>query len=235
MVFAALPPPTPCTDPAASLELRCPNLRMGTPSHVYAERRGRRVLLRGTSRLTNVGTGPIELRGRRSEPREMEATQAIHRTDGGVALWPTSAELYFKPIPGQGGYWKMVDAASLEIWTIDADGELGRRVRTSPKIHYCLRDLVRLSPAPAGAPRRMVYPACNQNPRKRSVTLGTSVGWVDRYPSSYYQQYVDVTGLRGRFAFAMTVDPGHRLAESVETDNTSWVTVRLPMRARRGA
>ena len=225
-------PPTPCTDPAAALAVRCPNLQMGTPSHVYAERRNHRVLLRGTSRIINVGTGPIELHGTRTGAREMAVTQVLHRGDGGRELWPTSAELYFQPIPGQGGYWKLTDAASLDVWTIGPDGELGRPVRRSPKVHYCLRDLVRLSPAPAGSPGGRRYPSCNQNPRQRSVTLGTSVGWVDRYPSSYYQQYVDVTGLRGRFAFAMTVDPAHKLAESVETDNTSWVAVRLPARTR---
>src|SRR4051794_9760033 len=156
---------------------------MGRPSHVFAERVRGRVVLRGTSRIENVGTGPIELRGTRTGSREMEVTQILHRAAGGAEQWPTSAELYFKSIPGQGGYWKLTEAASLEIWTIGADGELGRVVRRSPKVHYCLRDLLRLSPATAGAPRRAHYPSCNQNPRQRRVTLGTSVGWVDRYPS----------------------------------------------------
>ena len=32
------------------------------------------------------------------------------------------------------------------------------------------------------------------------MTLGTSVGWADVYPSTYPDNWIDVTGLRGCFA-----------------------------------
>ena len=36
-----------------------------------------------------------------------------------------------------------------------------------------------------------------------------------------------MTGLHGRFAFVMRADPAHRLIETDETDNASWVGVTL--------
>jgi hypothetical protein len=54
------------------------------------------------------------------------------------------------------------------------------------------------------------------------------VGWSDIYPSDYDNQWIDVTGLRGCFAFVMTVDPRHLLFESNEHDNSSRRRVRLP-------
>jgi hypothetical protein len=73
------------------------------------------------------------------------------------------------------------------------------------------------------------YPACNQDRRRRSITLGTSVGWADEYPASYYEQWIDVTGLQGSFVFLQRVDPLNGIRESDESNNVSpRVFVRLP-------
>ena len=219
----------PCTGDTAKA-LRCPNLVMGKPEDLYAQRSGNRILLRAANRIENVGAGPMELRGRRKSPLRafrMTVTQAIKKRKGGYLLRKTGGELFFKPIPGQYRYWKFVDAAALEIWSLDSDGKPLKRVRKSPKKVYCLRDLLRQD-NPPGGPRGRVYPGCNQDPNKRRVTLGTSVGWTDRYPSTYYQQYVNVTGLKGEFAYVMIADPDNHLAESDEDDNMSYVRVKLP-------
>ena len=80
---------------------------------------------------------------------------------------------------------------------------------------YCLRDLKRTRPR-ARSPRGRVYPACNTNPAARRVRLGTSVGWSDIYPPAYPEQYLDVTGLRGCFAYRHTADPRNGIYESNE-------------------
>ncbi len=220
----------PCVGPFA-FGLRCPNLVMGTPEDLYAQIGRKRTLLRAANSIQNIGTGPMELRGKRKRPRRafrMSVLQAIKKVGIGHAYRRTGGELFFKPIPGQYRYWKFVDAASLEIWSLGPDGKPLKRLRRSPKQVYCLRDLIQMDIPPLGSPPGRVYPACNQNPDKTKVTLGTSVGWVDRYPAQYYQQYVNVTGLKGRYAYVMTADPKGRLAESNESDNTSYVTVTLP-------
>ena len=116
----------------------------------------------------------------------------------------------------------------MEIWSLNSDGKPEKLLRRSPKQVYCLRDLIRLDDPAERLAEAPPLPGCNQDPDKRRVTLGTSVGWIDQYPSLYYQQYVDVTGLKGKYAYVMTADPKNRLAESDEEDNSSYVTVTLP-------
>jgi hypothetical protein len=220
----------PCLGPFA-LALECPNLTMAEPEDLYAEIGSRRTLLRAANSIQNVGTGPMELRGRRKKPRRsyrMSVLQAIRKIGGGNYYRRTGGELFFKAIPGQYRYWKFVDAASLEIWSLDAEGKPEKRVRRSPKQVYCFRDLIRMDDPPADSPGERVYPACNQDPDRKRVTLGTSVGWIDRYPARYFQQYVSVRGLTGRYAYVMRADPKDRLAESNESDNSAYVIVELP-------
>jgi hypothetical protein len=54
------------------------------------------------------------------------------------------------------------------------------------------------------------------------------VGWSDIYPSTYYQNWIDVTGLRGTFAFKHIADPKNGIWESDETNNEAITIVRLP-------
>ena len=106
-------------------------------------------------------------------------------------------------------------------------------MRAGPKVSYCLRDL-QPHPARAGDARRdgSVYPACSTNSGQRRVTLGTSVGWSDIYPPSYPEQWIDVTGLRGCFAYRHIADPRNGIYESNETQQLRRrSTVRLPFTA----
>jgi hypothetical protein len=80
----------------------------------------------------------------------------------------------------------------------------------------------------ARSPRRFHYPGCNRSSHMRHVTLGTSVGWSDIYPSTYHENWIDVTGLRGVYAFIHTADPKNGIWESNENNNSATTIVRLP-------
>jgi hypothetical protein len=217
----------PCLGPDAA-ELLCPNLRMRPPSNLFVSRtRSGRRLLHGTNSIDSRGEGPAELRGKRNGRHYMVADQRIHLRGGGRRTVKTPAFLGFKHIPGQGGYWKFKDAALFEIWTLDSQNRPVEKVRSGPKLYYCLRDLVRTS-SMSRSPRRRVYPGCNQNRRINAVTLGTSVGWSDVYPSSYHEQYIDVSGLRGRYGFVHVADPKNGIWENDEDDNAGMTIVSLP-------
>jgi hypothetical protein len=224
----AAAPANPCLGPD-SAELLCPNLRMRPPSdlEISKTRSGRR-LLHATNSIDSRGEGPAELRGARGRGKHyMEANQRIHLAGGGRLTVQTPAYLGFKNIPGQGGYWKYKDAALFEIWTLDENDNPVALVRTGPKQYYCLRDLVRTR-AMAGSPRSRVYPGCNQDRSITRVTLGTSVGWSDVYPSSYHEQYIEVTGLSGRYGFFHVADPNNGIWENDEDDNAAMTIVSLP-------
>jgi hypothetical protein len=218
----------PCTGPHAA-RLRCPDIQMGTPANLAVDHYEGRTVLRAENNLKSRGEGPIMLRGRRSGSRTMNARQHIYRQDGSRLIVRTGARLYFKHIEGQGYYWKWQDAARFELWSLNPDGTRNQLVRTGPKVHYCLRDLKHTKPSKR-SPRGRVFPGCSQDPGKREVTLGTSVGWSDVYPSHYYQQWIDVTGLRGCFAYVHRADPKNHVWENFEGNNDAQRIVRLPWR-----
>jgi hypothetical protein len=224
----------PCAGPEAA-GLLCPNLRIGPPTDLYLQDAGGRRLLRATSDVRSRGRGPIELRGRRNGWHTMRTTQRIYRAGGGHIELRSRATLHFTDVGYYfgGAYWKVHQLARFELRRASPGGQLGPVVRTSPKLNYCLRDLERTRPG-RHSPDSRHYPGCNQDPYQDRVTLGTSVGWSDIYPAEYDKQWINVAGLRGCFAFTMTVDPKHLLYESNEGDNTSRRLVRLPFRGDSG-
>ncbi|MFL5899064.1 MAG: lysyl oxidase family protein [Solirubrobacterales bacterium] len=225
----------PCAGPLART-LLCPNLRIGRPSELYVDYTGGgRVLLRATSDVRSRGRGPIELRGHRDGPHSMRTNQRIYRAGGGHITVPSRAKLHFTDVGAYfgGSYWKVHQLAHFDLRRVRGDGGLGPVVRTSPKLNYCLRDLVHTRPG-RRSPSHWVYPGCNQNPYQDRIALGTSVGWSDIYPAGYSKQWINVAGLRGCFAYQMTVDPQEVLFESNENDNTSQVRVRLPYSGHTG-
>lgn len=224
----------PCTGPRSGHFL-CPNLKIAAPTELYAQRVGKGVLLHASSNVESRGRGPMELRGTRSGPRQMSVRQRIYRTGGGHRDFATNAHLHFTDVGAYygGRYWKVHRLAIFELWSVNPRGRLKRRVRVGPKTNYCLRDLQRTDPGPRSPPEAH-YPGCDQNPASRGVTLGTSVGWSDIYPSDYTNQWINVTGLRGCYAFVMRVDPQNFFYESDQHDNSSRRLVRLPFRADTG-
>ena len=226
----------PCEDPVRAERLLCPDLRIARPSEMYADRktiRGR-VLLRATNNIKSRGDGPIELRGRRDRERSMNVTQAIRRTNGSWARFPIQARLRFVNVGATygGSFWKVRNPLRFELWRVDRNRRKIRLARTGPKQFYCFRDLERTRPGPL-SPVDPVYPACNQNPRERKVTLGTSVGWSDIYPSTYDEQWIDVTGLKGCFAYVLRLDPAGLFHELDRKNNVAQRIVHLPWRADR--
>jgi hypothetical protein len=223
--------PNPCHDPA--LALRCPDLVMAPPSHLRVARSPSRthVVLRMENRIVNLGLGPAELFGERISLTEMRARQVVADGAGRRLRIVTGAELYFKSVPSRGGsYWKFKDAARFELWAIDPAGHRTALVRIGPKLDYCLRDLDRVRSGP-GVRRERLFGACNQRAGTRDVTLGTSVGWADVYPSTYPDNWIDVTGLVGCFAVVHRADPAKHIFESNEANNVSSKIVRLPYKA----
>jgi hypothetical protein len=218
--------PNPCHGPKRH-QLLCPNLQMSPPADVWVERAHGRVLLHGQNSINSRGRGPVELRGHRSGKVTMRAVQVIHKKHGGVMYADTHAHLGFKGIPGQGHYWKFRNAGVFELWSVDKSGHPKRKLRTGEKQYYCLRDLKHTKPG-GRSPSSFVYPGCNQSASQMRVTLGTSVGWSDVYPSHYYEQYIDVTGLRGRFGFFQVADPNNGIWETSEKDNAGETVVKLP-------
>jgi len=228
----------PCLGPQAG-RLLCPDFVMRRPYGLYTEHLTKpgHTVLRAGNVIDSVGAGPAELHGIRTSPGFMRGRQRIYTRSGDRIAVNTGALLQFKFAHQQLYWWKFYDAARFELWRLDSEGRRTRLARTGPKVAYCLRDLGRTRPGLRNSPRRRVYPACSTNSRAQRVTLGTSVGWADIYPPAYPEQWIDVTGLRGCFAYVHIADPENGIYESNEDNNEAQAIVRLPFkrgRARRG-
>ena len=226
----------PCITRQAAV-LRCPDLVMRRPYGLYTDRltKAGSVVLRAGNVIDSIGAGPVELHGVRTGRRFMRAYQRIYARNGGRIDVNTGARLQFKFAHQSRYWWKFYDAARFELWRVDARGRRTRRVRTGPKVAYCLRDLTHTRPRVKRSPRRPVYPACSTNPARQRVRVGTSPGWADVYPPAYPEQWIDVTGLRGCFAYVHIADPKNGIYEADEDNNEAQTIVRLPFRpgARR--
>jgi hypothetical protein len=226
----------PCTRPG--LALRCPDLVMSAPSELHLDRStiSGRVLLRATSSVNSRGSGPIELRAHRSSGHGWVVYQAIYDRAGHAHLFRSGAQLVFKYVPGErydygyvgaASYWKVRHVAAFQLWSVDSAMHPEKLVRTGPKVDYCLRDLERTHPS-SRSPRSLFYPACSQDRQVRRDVFGTSVGWSDIYPYGYPEQWIDVTGLRGRFAFVQIANPAGLWHEASRANNASMTFVSLP-------
>jgi hypothetical protein len=222
----------PCIGPDAG-RLRCPDLVMRRPYGLYTDRltKAGHTVLRAGNVIDSVGTGPAELFGTRIGPRFMRGRQRIYTRNGGRIGVATHARLQFKFAHQSRYWWKFYNSARFELWRVDGEGKRTRKVRTGPKVAYCLRDLTHTRPKLRRSPRVPQYPACSTNSEAQHVTLGTSPGWADIYPPAYPEQWIDVTGLRGCFAYVHIADPENRIFESNEDNNEAQAIIRLPYRA----
>jgi hypothetical protein len=232
---AAKKDPNPCLIPDQAAHLRCPDLVMKPPYGLSLDTFSHpgHALLRAGNSIDSIGQGPAELHGRRiGNTYFMSARQRIYRKGGGRIGLNTGARLYFKFAHEQRRWWKFLHAAEFRLFRLNSQGKRTHVVRHGPKVAYCLRDLRRTRPGRPGSPPHRHYPHCSTNVFMRGVTLGTSIGWSDQYPATYPEQWIDVTGLRGCFAYSEEADPRNGIYESNEQNNEAYVVVRLPFRYR---
>jgi hypothetical protein len=219
----------PCLTERAE-RLLCPDLVMRRPYGLYDETLARpgHIVLRAGNVIDSAGAGPVEMHGVRIGPRFMRTRQRIYTRDGRRIGISTGGRLQFKFAHQSRYWWKFYNAARFELWRVDERGRRTRLVRTGPKVAYCLRDLTHTRPRLRRSPPGPVYPACSTDVNAQKVTIGTSPGWADIYPPAYPEQWIDVTGLRGCFAYVHIADPRNGIYESNEDNNEAQVIVRLP-------
>jgi hypothetical protein len=102
---------------------------------------------------------------------------------------------------------------------------------------FCFFDNVGFRPSLPGAPPAAVYvpgTVCGQNDQNAtSVRMGISVGFGDRYGSTLRDQYIDVTKLTsGTYRLIATADQGGLFRESNESNNRTWVDLKLELSAK---
>jgi hypothetical protein len=210
---------------AASAADQLPDLGMAAPSAVQLQNSNGHRLLRYTAVIANVGAGPLELLGSRSNTStaDMSVVQRIFNTSGTYRDVSTGAAMYYA---GDGhNHWHVRD---LEIGTLTRLDN-GDKVRTLAKHGFCFSDDVAYRLGLPGEPSSPQFPDCGSNqPLALSVQVGLSVGWGDVYQWNIAYQYIDVTGLSpGRYRLSDRVNTALGLQESNTGNDSSWVDIQL--------
>lgn len=99
----------------------------------------------------------------------------------------------------------------------------GRKVATSTKVSFCMRDSRLRAGSIPGSPSSEYFEDCAPD-----STMGISVGWSDEYDWGLPDQDLDVTGVpEGWYCLSSTADPDERLAEGDDSNNRESTKVRI--------
>ena len=164
--------------------------------------------LKFTTRFSNQGNGPLEVR----PEGDGELLQVVYSAD-------PEAPLEMRPEVGrylyeqQHGHLHIDTFARYELWSVDAEGGLVEAVVSNPKVGFCLLDAETLDPETTPVETR-VYWGC------RSEVQGLSVGWGDLYTTQIAAQALNVSGLpTGRYALVNVINYQEKLLETRYDNN----------------
>jgi putative cell wall-binding protein len=214
------PPPTALVAAGAD---RLPDLRMAPLSNFYTETSGGERRLRFRTIMTNEGTGPLEVRGRRdnlSQPH-MTTQQAIHDGSGNVRLVNSRALMEYA-VDGH-DHWHIQGVMLYQMWSPNG------AVRRGTKVGFCFLDSYRYNLSMPGAPQSQVYPERLCGDRGDLTNrMGLSVGWGDDYPANFAYQWIDISTLApGDYTVQARADEQNWYLESNETNNCAYARVRI--------
>ena len=203
---------------------RFPNLKMVPLSEWHIQTLDGRRLLRFTTIMVNRGPGAFELRGYRAKSQNrMAIDQVIYRDSGGWRRRSTGA---IGRYAGDGhDHWHVQRIMTYELYRVDNPAT----VRGGAKTGFCFLDTT---------PWRLGLPYARQSPYyqeswcggRSTLTnrVGISVGWGDRYPWDFANQWIDITGLpAGRYVVRSTVDISDHYRETNNFDNCTWARIRI--------
>lgn len=222
------PRPTPTPAPTVPAGAQLPNLIMEPLADwnvEYTEPDNRR-LLHVTTLFSNVGDGPFELRGGRTDPEAptIDLDQIIYLESGGFRRLPTKVDARYA---GDGhNHWHAQQVVTMELAPVLEPGS----ITTGNKIHFCFFDNTPTHRDAEGARDEGYYRNrwCGK-PDSYSVRMGLSIGWGDRYGWDFVGQYIDITNLAGgTYTLKATVDWSNSFYETDDTDNCTMSRIQIP-------
>ena len=207
---------------AGAVTPRLPDLGMAPLRDFSIERSGGARLLRFTTEIVNVGSGPFALTGRRSSTAfgVMSVRQVLTNDNGSTAAYRTQAVMEYS---GDGhDHWHVRDLERYTLQRVGSSREVGR----GAKVGFCFWDSDRYRALP-GSPVAPVFVSCGSQ-ASTTVDMGLSVGWGDIYPWYLAFQWIDLTGLpSGDYVVRAVADPHAYFTESTKANNATWTRIRI--------
>ena len=180
-----------------------------------------------TAAVSNVGVGAFIVHAVRGDGRgPWRVSQRFDEPDGSTSETVTNGDVVWG---GHGhDHWHVHLGAS--YWLTRPGSSVV--LRSYDKVGFCFFDQRPLVTQPSTAPKHPQFPksACNGH-GTLEFTMGLSPGWGDPYPWALPDQRLLLTGLRdGVYRLWATADPGRWFREANETNNATWVDLRVQLR-----
>ena len=191
-------------------------------------------VLRFAGFVTNLGDGPLDLKGNPQLADDADLTshdvwQRALTVDGDwVNL--TKPPIKFEQVDGH-GHFHLMGIVEYSLW----DKSRTVEVRSGAKVGFCLLDIAErpdLHPNPGPEQYKLSDPDirfCKSGrPRAKNLRMGISKGWQDIYSFSAPFQWIDVSNVRpGYYRVGQRADPDNVIVESDETNNGLALSQRL--------
>jgi hypothetical protein len=176
------------------------------------------LLLRLTTAIANIGSGPLELRGGAHTTSGQNVYQRIYNDDGTHSDRLAGTFTYH---PAH-HHTHFDDFSSYRLRSVLANGGVGKIIGTGTKTSFCLTDSDQWPTTLPNASADGDYFACD------SRMQGISVGWSDVYSSTLPDQWIDITNVKpGKYWLEVVADPRNHIQESNEKNNTTRIMVNL--------
>jgi hypothetical protein len=216
------PPAPPLASP---VDPRYPDLGMAPLADILVgEDPDKRIFLRFSATIVNVGPGPLLVTAHRSFPfrDDWRVLQRVEDAEGGYSERDTGARLI---LGGDGhDHWHVMGAEAHQVETV-----AGEVVGGLVKSGFCFFDNVghRLSLPDAPSQAVHVSAECGSG-FDRDVAMGISVGWGDQYQWYLLDQTIEITGVPdGQYRIRAIADPANAIMEADERNNETWTLVDL--------
>ncbi len=228
--LAAVPEGLPLTiDSALVLQretVALPDLIPQAPRDLKFTTLNGRAVIRFTANFANLGSGPLELVSRTaadsdsSDGEELDTFQRLSPTSGATRTLPVGNFTWHAPH----NHYHYSDFADyiFELARPTAGTTTPLPQAITQKTTFCMRDNELSLPLLPGVSRLRLFTVCGK------FRQGVSAGWVDVYPYTLPDQYVDVQDLpAGIYRLSFHVDPRKHFVELNQSNNFSSTLVEL--------
>ena len=214
----------PAWKPAKRAHELLPDFDQRAPTDLTVAGGPGRWLIGFTSLVDNVGIGPSIITGVRAPgATRMIGTQHVHLANGNTRIYRAVAQIRYTNSPPH-HHWHLMRFDSFELRTLD-----GSTLVRDRKSGFCLADHWGAAPGSWPGRRPHFLGDCDQfHPESRTVTMGTTPGYTDRYPAFFHGQNVDITGVpAGVYDVMHRVNASMLLRELRYDNNAASTRIRL--------
>jgi lysyl oxidase len=209
-----------------------PNIRTVKPYGFFIDYRQGDRLLHLSNEITNVQTGPLELRPEANDcngdgdfENDRTAYQVIYadtngngRFDRGVDQASRSVAAGCMKFHPSHDHWHFQGYARYQLFTL-----AGIKAVQGTKTSFCIIDTDHYKPSVPGSPSSPYYRFCDAD-----STTGISAGWGDIYGASLQGQWIEIDGVPdGEYCVVSTADPSNRIIETIDSDNTGKQAIHI--------